>query len=80
MKRKHTRKPDPQDKEYLKLAARAVDARLPDNHGFILLALPFNSQEGRIAYISTLHREEAIAVMKEFLLSCSAAEDWMKHL
>ena len=69
------------DKEYLKDAARAVHATLPDGYGFILLAFPFNGEGGnRLVYISNAQRADAINTMKEWLLKCGAAEDWMKHI
>ena len=69
------------DREYLKEAAKAVEAKLPDNHGFLLLVAPFGQGEGnRLTYISSMRREDAINVLKEFLLKCGAAEDWMKHI
>lgn len=67
------------DKEFLKAAARVVEARVPDNHGFILLAVPHGG-EGRLTYISSLRREDAVNVMKEWLIKCGAEEDWMKHI
>ena len=69
------------DREYLKEAARAVEAKLPDNHGFLLLVAPFGEgTDNRLTYISSMRREDAINVLKEFLLKCGAAEDWMKHI
>lgn len=69
------------DKEYLKLAAQAVEAKLPDNHGFILLVAPYgDGDNNRLSYISSMRREDAINVLKEWLIKCGAAEDWMKHL
>ena len=69
------------DREYLKEAARAVEAKLPDNHAFLLLVAPFGEGENnRLTYISFMRREDAINVLKEFLLKCGAAEDWMKHI
>ena len=69
------------DKEYLKLAAKAVEEKLPDNHGFILLVAPFGEGENnRLAYISSMRREDAVNAMKEWLIKAGAAEDWMKHL
>jgi hypothetical protein len=69
------------DKEYLKETAKAIKAKLPDNFGFILLAFPFNNEgDNRLVYISDAKREDAIASMKEFLLKCGAAEDWMQHI
>lgn len=69
------------DKEYLKEAARAVESKLPDNHGFILLVAPFGEGENnRLAYISTMRREDALNLLKEWMLKAGSAEDWMKHI
>ena len=69
------------DKQYLREAADAIKARLPDGFGFILLAFPFRGEgDKRLAYISNAQREDAIAALKEWLLKCGAAEDWMKHI
>jgi hypothetical protein len=68
------------EKEYLQRAAEAVDAALPDHHGFILLAVPFEGGDGRIKYVSSLKREDAILVLKEWLIKCGHEEDWMKHI
>jgi len=69
------------DKEYLKLAAEAVNAKLPDNHGFILLVAPFGEAENsKLVYISTMRREDAINVLKEWLIKASGEEEWMKHI
>lgn len=69
------------DREFLKEAANAVKAKLPDNYGFIILATPFDGEgDKRLVYISNMQREGAINSMKEWLLKCGAAEDWMKHI
>lgn len=69
------------DKEYLKEAARAVESKLPDNHGFILLVAPFGEGvNNRLTYISTMQRESAINLLKEWLIKASGEEEWMKHL
>lgn len=69
------------DKEYLRNAAEAVKAKLPDNMGFILLAFPFNGEgDNRLVYISNAQRTDALNAMKEWLLKCGAAEDWMRHI
>ena len=69
------------DKDYLKEAARAIEAKLPDNHGFILLVVPFGEAEGnRLVYISSMKREDAVNVLKEWLIKAGHEEDWMKHL
>lgn len=69
------------DKTYLKLAAQAAEAKLPDNHGFILLVAPYGEGDNnRLSYISSMRRDDAINVLKEFLIKCGAAEDWMQHI
>ncbi len=74
-------KPSPLDKEYLKLVAKLVKERLPDNHGFIVLAAPFGSgDQHRLTYISDMNRVDAINLLKEFMIKAGASEDWMKHL
>lgn len=67
------------NREFLQLAAQEIQARLPDNWGFILLAAPYG-EGGRLVYTSSVERESAIAMLKEFLIRAGAAEDWMKHL
>jgi hypothetical protein len=67
------------NKQYLNEAAKAIDANLPDTHGFILLAVPRDA-DGRLNYISNLDRTDAINVLKEWLIKCGAEEDWMKHI
>lgn len=68
------------DKEYLQLATKAVHDKLPDNHGFLLLTLPFGSDEALTAYASNVKREDAIKLLKGFLFRIGESEDWMKHI
>jgi len=69
------------DKQYLIEAAKAVEAKLPDHEGFILMAIPFKGQgDNRLKYISNLDRADAINVLKEWLIQSSGEEEWMKHL
>ena len=69
------------DKAYLKEAARAVEAKLPDNHGFILLVAPFGAGENnRLTYISSMQRADAVNLLKEWLIRASGEEEWMTHI
>lgn len=69
------------DKQYLVEMAKAVESKLPDNHGFIILAAPFGeSDNNRLTYISSMSREDAVKLLREFLFKCGAEEDWMKHI
>lgn len=71
---------NPHDKEYLKDAGKAVDALLPDHHGFIIMAVPFAGGDRRLKYVSNLKREDAVRVLKEFLIRCCGEEEWMRHI
>lgn len=72
------------DKKYLQDCAVEIDKRLPDNHGFILMALPFGEPleggENRLAYVSSMSRKDAINMLKEWLLHNDEEESWMKHI
>lgn len=69
------------DKQYLREMADVLKAKLPDNHGFILITFPYGDDPGsRMTYASTAERKDCLNVLKEFLLRNDAAEDWMKHI
>jgi len=71
----------PMDKEYLREMAKLVEAKLPDQHGFILLAFPFDGGEGqRVIYTSNANRADAINVLKEWLFMIGEDENWLKHI
>lgn len=67
------------DKDYLRNMAKEVEKHLPDNHGFILLAFPFEPG-GRMIYTSNAERAGALCALKEFLIANKVEEDWMKHV
>ena len=69
---------DPHAKEYLRLAADAAAAKLPDNHGFVLITTPVGA-EGRVNYIANIDREDAVAMLKTLLFAWGKDEAWMKH-
>lgn len=69
------------DKQYLREMADVLKAKLPDNHGFILITFPYGDDPGqRMTYTATAERKDCLNVLKEFLLRNDAAEDWMKHI
>jgi hypothetical protein len=73
--------PQPQDKEFMQLAAEAAMAKLPDEHCLILMvADKRKGQESRMYYASNMTRESALNCLKEFLIKAGAEEDWMKHI
>ncbi len=68
------------DKEYLKNIAKAVQERLPDGYGFILLAAG-QGKGGRTNYISNLPRNNAIDLMAETTLKfIDNPENFGKHV
>lgn len=67
------------NREFLQETAKLVDARLPDGWKFILLAAPIG-EGGRLVYTSSMRREDAIAILKEWLIKASGEEEWMKHI
>lgn len=72
----------PQDeiKRRLNDVAAAIDERIPDGYGFIVLIAPTNTPDGILNYCASVQRSDAINMLKEFLLKCGAAEDWMQHI
>jgi hypothetical protein len=69
------------NRQFLQDTADIVKARLPDNYGFLILAAPFNNQgDSRLVCTSNIRREDAINMVKEWLLKAGAAEDWMRHI
>jgi hypothetical protein len=73
--------PQEEVKRRLHDIAHAVDERLPAGYGFIVLAFPFGEgPEQRLNYVANAERADCINMMKEFLLKCGAAEDWMKDI
>jgi hypothetical protein len=67
------------DREYLREMAKVVEAKMPDNYGFIVLAFPLGV-EGRLFYTSNCRREDAIKVLKEWLFVQGEKEAWMRHI
>ena len=57
-----------QDKDYLREMAKLVQAKLPDNFGFLLLAAPYGDSQGRLVYTSTMKREGAVNLVKEWMI------------
>ena len=67
------------DKQYIRDMAELLEAKLPDNHGFLLLTFEFN-QPGRVQYVSNAVRADAVKTIKEFLFRIGEEEEWMKHI
>lgn len=68
--------PDHKHKQYLQLIAEEINKRLPDNHGFILLAVPYSedSSTKTINYVSNCQREDAIRLIRRFVVEQGASE------
>lgn len=65
--------------EYMQKAAEAVNAALPDGHGFIILAAPF-SKDAVMRYASNIDRECAIRMLKHYLFQIGERENWMNDI
>jgi len=74
------------DKPVIHRVAQAVKAELPPHTGFIVFVFPFDrdrilgDSEPRLSYVSNGERKDCINLIKEWMLKCGAAEDWMKHI
>jgi hypothetical protein len=69
------------NREFLVEMSKVLASKLPDNYGYLVLAFPFNGEgDARLVYTSNARREDAINLVKEWLLKCGAAEEWMKHI
>lgn len=68
------------DKEYLKEVCKAIEAKLPDQHGFLVLTFPFNQPDRRVTYSANCSREEGIKILKAMLFRWGESEDWIKHI
>jgi hypothetical protein len=66
------------DREYLNEMAKLLHAKLPDNHGFIMLAFPHEG--GRMFYVSNTQRNDAVNALKSWLIQASGEEEWMRHI
>lgn len=67
------------EKTYIQEAAKAVEQLLPDNHGFIVISVPLGTG-GKLSYVSSMERADAIKTLKEFLFRVGEQEEWMKHI
>lgn len=68
------------DTHYIQLAAEAAKAKLPDNYGILLFAVPLTGGDNRLRYCSSIPREQAIQVVKEWLYHNGVKENWVKHI
>lgn len=63
--------------------ALTIKDLIPKGYTMFLFVAPSSAvkfSDERATYISNMHREDAINCMKEFMIKCGAAEDWMKHI
>lgn len=55
---------------FLRDACKAIDALLPDNHGFVLLVAPLTAQPGPndyVRYAASVQRGDAANMLKDLL-------------
>ena len=67
------------DAEYMKRAAQEIEKQFPDNTGFILFVCPYGADQ-TMRYTASIRREDAINVLKEWLIKAGGPEEWMKHI
>lgn len=79
-------KPETQDKAdsaalsaLIKVSEDVLSEAAGERMGVIILATPF-SDNTRLAYAANIRREDAINLLKEWLIQASGEEEWMKHI
>lgn len=72
--------PEAETRARLKDIGQAINERLPEGWGFIVLAFPRAGADRRANYVSNCNREDAIAGLKEWLIRCGHKDDWMQDL
>lgn len=56
---------------------RIVKRELPEKWGFIVLAFPFGTAEGRMNYVSNAERDDVVRAMYEFIEATKG--HWAQH-
>lgn len=69
------------DRQWLREAAKAAEARMPDNTGFVLFGTQMEGPESqRLFYVSNLKREDALNALAEWLgHQLDDQGNWMAH-
>lgn len=82
----HMASPDQQgravlDRDCLGFTARTLSQLIPAGHGFILMVMPTDGRpDGRLSYVASVNRKDAIAALKAWLIQASGEENWMRNL
>ncbi len=72
---------DDQVKTRMQAIGKSVHNQIPPGWAFLVMVFPTGSADGRnLRYVSNAELRDAINVVKEWLLKCGAAEDWMKEI
>lgn len=67
------------NKEWMISAMRAAESKMPDSHAIMLFSYPIG-HPGELRYSSTMAREDAIILMKQWLFVLGEKEAWMNHI
>lgn len=69
------------DRDCLSFAGKTLSQLIPADHGFILMVMPTDGRtDGRLSYIASVNRQDAIRALKAWLIQASGEKDWMKNL
>lgn len=63
----------------LKVSEEMLSKAAGERMGVVILAVPFR-ENTRLAYGSNIRREDAINLLKEWLIQASGEEEWMEHI
>jgi hypothetical protein len=69
-----------ENKEYLREIAATIKKCLPDNHGFVLLTARLGNAERRFTYTSNILHEDAINLLREYLIVSGYKERPLKPI
>jgi len=61
-------------------AISAVSLIMPDGYGILLIVVPLDESHRVVKYASTMPREHAMEILKQFMYYCGEEEAWMRHL
>lgn len=67
------------DKEWMIEAMKAAEYKMPDQQAIMLFSYPIG-RPGNLRYSSTLSREDAITLVKQWLFAQGEKEAWMEHV
>lgn len=67
------------DKDWMREAIKAAESKMPDQTATILFSYPLGTP-GNLRYASSINREDAIMLVKQWLFAMGEKEAWMDHI